>query len=984
MSDIAIPRVDTPSGEQQIEVVTLKDIQDLTAAVSSPPFEQIAALALDHFDAVVVGVLGLDGEYRGKEFVAFNPKRNDASLGSFKINRETGRFGDFAVDGCAGGDLISLSAFCWGCSNSEAAKRLLDELAKMDLERGGARSFPAPHRATTVPRQSDEKVLVQPIPTAAPPLNPEAFVYQGESLAACYDYVDQDLRLYFSVLRIRKSDASKTFRPVSAWQRPDGKYLWKAEMPAGLRPLFGLSGLKGSEKRTTVFVVEGEKTALALQQMLPESPVLTSAGGARAASKSDWSPLSGCDVVIWRDNDEAGLKYQQDVTAQIRAVEPTTPIAVVNVEALLRAVCAMKGWVYDDQIAELKGWDAADVAALGLDTSVITAAIEQAIEVLPVDAQTSVVLDRADETTIAGVTWRSGKEYRITADAIQVLKKTDSKSFWVNVCSKLEIVRQLRDEEGAGWSLELRIHAPDGTSNTIVLPRSRFTDAQSLKAELMDRGVLIYNWLELQDYLGHAMPLETHKLVRTPGWHGGAYVQSSKTYGKPDEALALDGMAPACNGFGQQGALDTWNNQISRLCIGNSRLMLAVCAALAGPLLPLVGVENGGFHLVGPSSVGKTTALRVAASVFGRPDGFIRSWRSTSNGLESVAAGLNDCVLLIDEMNQATPQEAGEAVYMLGNGQGKIRMTRHGVAGRLLQWRLLFMSTGEIPLQQHLESAGKAVRAGMEVRLLNIPANAGCGHGMFDTLHGFQTSKTLADHLHASTSVTYGVAGDSWLAYLTGQMTAHGYEAFRDSMRNRLTHLESQFARPDADGQVNRAARRFALLALAGEMANEAGIGGWAPGDATAAMQVCFNAWVAERGGVGSSEEAQALRQVQHFFEQYGQSSFQRIESSPMMGDESASEYRAIPQRAGYYRQATDEFYVLAEPFRNRVCADLNLKLVTRVLRGYGLLLGGSDTATTVRLPGLPNPIRAYRISGRIVGYASERQQDAGLASHPD
>jgi hypothetical protein len=37
--------------------------------------------------------------------------------------------------------------------------------------------------------------------------------------------------------------------------------------------------------------------------------VTTSSGGGQAATKTDWSPLAGRSVLIWPDNDEAGLKY---------------------------------------------------------------------------------------------------------------------------------------------------------------------------------------------------------------------------------------------------------------------------------------------------------------------------------------------------------------------------------------------------------------------------------------------------------------------------------------------------------------------------------------------------------------------------------------------------------------------------------------------------------------------------------------------------
>ncbi|WP_457589305.1 DUF927 domain-containing protein, partial [Legionella pneumophila] len=48
-----------------------------------------------------------------------------------------------------------------------------------------------------------------------------------------------------------------------------------------------------------------------------------------------------------------------------------------------------------------------------------------------------------------------------------------------------------------------------------------------------------------------------------------------------------------------------------------------------------------------------------------------RLWRSTTNGLEGLAALHNDGLLILDELSQMDPREAGEAAYLLANGQGK-------------------------------------------------------------------------------------------------------------------------------------------------------------------------------------------------------------------------------------------------------------------------------------------------------------------------
>jgi len=64
-----------------------------------------------------------DGRIEGAEFVARNPRRPDRRRGSFKINRTTGAWSDFAT-GDKGGDPVSLAAFLFQINQAEAARRL--------------------------------------------------------------------------------------------------------------------------------------------------------------------------------------------------------------------------------------------------------------------------------------------------------------------------------------------------------------------------------------------------------------------------------------------------------------------------------------------------------------------------------------------------------------------------------------------------------------------------------------------------------------------------------------------------------------------------------------------------------------------------------------------------------------------------------------------------------------------------------------------
>ena len=207
--------------------------------------------------------------------------------------------------------------------------------------------------------------------------------------------------------------------------------------------------------------------------------------------------------------------------------------------------------------------------------------------------------------------------------------------------------------------------------------------------------------------------------------------------------------------------------------------------------------------------------------------------------------------------------------YMLGNGTGKDRATRNGGAREVATWRILFLSTGELSLADKIAESGKRARAGQSVRVIDIPADAGQGLGIFDTLHGFASGAALADHLRRSGEAHSGHAARAFLEQITEDPAAT-VETLREYMARWLAAtVPSQ-----ADGQVGRVAARFALVAAAGELATALDILPWPEGEASAAATRCFADWLAARGGNGPEEIAAGLRQVRSFLEMHGSSRF--------------------------------------------------------------------------------------------------------------
>ena len=80
-----------------------------------------------------------------------------------------------------------------------------------------------------------------------------------------------------------------------------------------------------------------------------------------------------------------------------------------------------------------------------------------------------------------------------------------------------------------------------------------------------------------------------------------------------------------------RGTLEEWQDKVATPTFGNKWLIFSMSAALTGVILEPLNLTSFGNHLHGDSSKGKTTILRVAASVWGEPK-YLKTWRTTSNG----------------------------------------------------------------------------------------------------------------------------------------------------------------------------------------------------------------------------------------------------------------------------------------------------------------------------------------------------------------
>ena len=505
----------------------------------------------------------------------------------------------------------------------------------------------------------------------------------------------------------------------------------------------------------------------------------------------------------------------------------------------------------------------------------------------------------------------------------------DEDQTWI--CSPLVVSALVRDENGDAWGRLLEFPDPDGRLHRWACPMELLAgDGTEFRRILMAQGLQIAPGSKARNLLAVYVQIarvDTRATATgTAGWHGRCFVLPDETIGDGADGVLLQTLGEPVR-MTQAGTLETWQREVAAYCVGNAWLAFAVSAALAPPLLAISGDESGGVNFVGSSSTGKTTALRVASSVWGG-DQYLHRWRATSNGLEAIAHQHNDGLLVLDELAQVEPREAGAIAYMLANGTGKHRARRDGLAKPTATWRLLFLSAGEIGLADHMREAGKRARAGQEVRLADIPADAGAGLGIFQDVHGWASAAELADRLNATVRQHHGNAARAFIQHLT-QHPPEQIKAGIDSLRREFL-AESLCL--GVDGQSRRVGGRFALIAAAGELATTLGVTGWPPGTATDAAAQCFRAWLDRRGGTDNREEAEALATVKHFIEAHGEARF---------SDQDTEHERVTANRAGFRRLVAGktQYLFLPEVFTREVCSGLDHRQVLRTLRKAGWLV---------------------------------------------
>lgn len=180
------------------------------------------------------------------------------------------------------------------------------------------------------------------------------------------------------------------------------------------------------------------------------------------------------------------------------------------------------------------------------------------------------------------------------------------------------------------------------------------------------------------------------------------------------------------------GSLNDYVAEVNRLVVGHAGLEISLATSLSAAVIGLLStqqpMESLMIHFFGTSSCGKTTALQLAASVWGNPEmgkGILSSWNATDNALLTKLNNNYGVVACFDE-SSSMQRDFSKIIYAISQNTGKARLSKDCQLQKERKFCTSIISSGENSL---LAASNK--NAGLRARLLeffNVPLTENAEH----------------------------------------------------------------------------------------------------------------------------------------------------------------------------------------------------------------------------------------------------------------
>lgn len=259
-------------------------------------------------------------------------------------------------------------------------------------------------------------------------------------------------------------------------------------------------------------------------------------------------------------------------------------------------------------------------------------------------------------------------------------------------------------------------------------------------------------------------------------------------------------------GYHSKGTFEDWKKAVTP-AMAHPRARVALYTSVAVPLLSVLGCPNFIVDFAHPTSVGKTTLLRIAASVWGNPTlesptSAMWTWDMTRVFAERGAAVMGGLPLILDDTKRARKVEmVSDLIYTVTSGRGRGRGSVQGIAETAI-WSTILMSSGEEPATSFTTNGGVKTRV---LEITGMPFGATT-----------ETLRKLVENVNRGITFNYGHAGVEFIRWFVRNRAREGQ--FAELYEKRVEHYATLAKIPEA----GRLAQYAAAIYVAGILLHEA------------------------------------------------------------------------------------------------------------------------------------------------------------------
>lgn len=256
--------------------------------------------------------------------------------------------------------------------------------------------------------------------------------------------------------------------------------------------------------------------------------------------------------------------------------------------------------------------------------------------------------------------------------------------------------------------------------------------------------------------------------------------------------------------FKEKGTLQDWKENILDVIKPFPKVMFMTLSSFASVLLHDYDVPSFIVDLSGNTSQGKSTALKVASSVWGVPSlhGYMQTFNATPISFERKSVFLNSYPFIVDDSKSGDYRIYEDIIYSFASGRGR---ARGALQGSCLEgtWQQIMLTSGEAKLSSYvMKNSG-----GVEGRIVHIEDEPflGVENNFLTRLHNDNLGKT------------YGVVGKEFVRRLNNLSPEE-----KDKHKKQYRDLRDNYIKLAGENHVlRRLSNYYAIIHHAAELLNE-------------------------------------------------------------------------------------------------------------------------------------------------------------------